>query len=75
MIGQDYIVHWGLKMGEQAYIEILISISRYRGSCHQDGSPLRSQRTHTNTRTFHKQNWKGKKVNEIGTCLINHVLQ
>ncbi|KAI4991720.1 hypothetical protein ZWY2020_040106 [Hordeum vulgare] len=33
----------------------LISISHYRGIRHQDGSPLRGQRTHTNARTAHKQ--------------------
>nr|KAJ0212865.1 hypothetical protein LSAT_V11C400214690 [Lactuca sativa] len=58
MIGQDHVVHWELKRGERAAIERLISISCYRGICHQDGSPLRSQRTHTNARTCHKQIWK-----------------
>ncbi|KAG9438564.1 hypothetical protein H6P81_021486 [Aristolochia fimbriata] len=39
MIGQDHVVHWELKRGERADIERLISISRYRGIRHQDGSP------------------------------------
>nr|AAQ15140.1 RPS13 [Colchicum persicum] len=55
MICQDHVVHWELKRGERADIERLISISRYRGIRHQDGSPLRGQRTHTNARTFRKQ--------------------
>ncbi|KAI4983705.1 hypothetical protein ZWY2020_025571 [Hordeum vulgare] len=41
--------------GERADIERLTSISRYRGIHHQDGSPLRGQRTHTNARTARKQ--------------------
>ncbi|KAI5667166.1 hypothetical protein M9H77_17019 [Catharanthus roseus] len=41
MIGQDHVVHWELKRGEQADIERLISISCYRGIRHQDGSPVR----------------------------------
>ncbi|KAC9261808.1 hypothetical protein E3N88_46088 [Mikania micrantha] len=55
MIGQDHVVHWELKRGERADIERLISISCYRGIRHQDGSPLRGQRTHTNARTCRKQ--------------------
>lgn len=55
MIGQDHVVHWELKRGERADIERLISISCYRGIRHQDGLPLRGQRTHTNARTFRKQ--------------------
>nr|ULQ69759.1 ribosomal protein S13 [Mayaca fluviatilis]ULQ69783.1 ribosomal protein S13 [Mayaca fluviatilis] len=55
MIGQDHVVHWELKRGERADIERLISISRYRGIRHQDGSPLRGQRTHTNARTCRKR--------------------
>nr|CAD91305.1 mitochondrial ribosomal protein RPS13 [Telipogon pogonostalix] len=55
MISQDHVVHWELKRGERADIERLISISRYRGIRHQDGSPLRGQRTHTNARTCRKQ--------------------
>nr|CAD30287.1 ribosomal protein S13 [Veratrum latifolium] len=55
IIGQDHVVHWELKRGERADIERFISISRYRGIRHQDGSPLRGQRTHTNARTFRKQ--------------------
>ncbi|KAF3680265.1 hypothetical protein FXO37_03398 [Capsicum annuum] len=39
MIGQDYVVHWELKRGERADIKRLISISCYRGICHQDGCP------------------------------------
>nr|ULQ70070.1 ribosomal protein S13 [Xyris pauciflora] len=54
MIGQDHLVHWELKRGERADIERNISISRYRGIRHQDGSPLRGQRTHTNARTARK---------------------
>ena len=54
MISQDHVVHWELKRGERADIERLISISRYRGIRHQDGSPLRGQRTHTNARTSRK---------------------
>ena len=54
MIGQDHVVHWELKRGERADIERLISISCYRGIRHQDGSPLRGQRTHTNARTCRK---------------------
>lgn len=54
MLSQDHVVHWELKRGERADIERLISISRYRGIRHQDGSPLRGQRTHTNARTFRK---------------------
>ncbi|KAI3860187.1 hypothetical protein MKW92_016758 [Papaver armeniacum] len=41
MIGQDHVVHWELKREERADIERLISISRYRGIRHQEGSPLR----------------------------------
>jgi small subunit ribosomal protein S13 len=55
VIGQDHVVHWELKRGERADIERLISISRYRGIRHQDGSPLRGQRTHTNARTARKK--------------------
>lgn len=55
IIAQDYVVHWELKRGKREDIERLISISRYRGIRHQDGSPLRGQRTHTNARTFRKQ--------------------
>ena len=55
MIGQDHVVHWELKRGERADIERLISISCYRGIRHQDGSPLRGQRTHTNARTCRKR--------------------
>ncbi|CAN6447137.1 unnamed protein product [Victoria cruziana] len=54
VIGQDHVVHWELKRGERADIERLILISRYRRIRHQDGSPLRSQRTHTNARTARK---------------------
>ncbi len=55
IIAQDNVVHWELKRGKREDIERLISISRYRGIRHQDGSPLRGQRTHTNARTFRKQ--------------------
>lgn len=55
MIDQDHVVHWELKRGERADIERFISISRYRGIRHQDGLPLRGQRTHTNARTCRKQ--------------------
>nr|WLW42302.1 ribosomal protein S13 [Haloxylon ammodendron] len=55
MIGQDHVVHWELKRGERADIERLISISCYRGIRHQDGLPLRGQRTHTNARTCRKK--------------------
>nr|CAD30285.1 ribosomal protein S13 [Lilium speciosum] len=55
MIGQDHLVHWELRRGSRADIERLISIYPYRGIRHQDGSPLRGQRTHTNARTFRKQ--------------------
>ncbi|KAL8217975.1 hypothetical protein R6Q57_021348 [Mikania cordata] len=55
MIGQDHVVHWESKRGERADIERLISISCYRGILYQDGSPLRGQRTHTNSRTCRKQ--------------------
>nr|CAD91307.1 mitochondrial ribosomal protein RPS13 [Wullschlaegelia calcarata] len=55
MISQDHFVHWELKRGERADIKRLISLSRYRGIRHQDGSPLRGQRTHTNARTCRKQ--------------------
>lgn len=55
MIAQDHVVHWELKRGERADIERLISISCYRGIRHQDGLPLRGQRTHTNARTARKQ--------------------
>lgn len=54
IIGQDYVVHWELKRGKRADIERLISISCYRGIRHQDGLPLRGQRTHTNARTCRK---------------------
>ncbi|KAI3989633.1 hypothetical protein MKX01_036242 [Papaver californicum] len=47
-----------MQIQERAYIERLISISRYRGIRHQEGSPLRGQRTHTNARTSRKQNKK-----------------
>nr|CAD91287.1 mitochondrial ribosomal protein RPS13 [Monophyllorchis sp. Cassio C282] len=55
MISQDHVVHWELKRGERADIERSISLSRYRGIRHQDGSPLRGQRTHTIARTCRKQ--------------------
>nr|CAD92015.1 mitochondrial ribosomal protein RPS13 [Paris quadrifolia] len=55
MIGQDHVGHWELKRGERADLDRLISISRYRGIHHQDGSPLRGHRTHTNAGTFRKQ--------------------
>jgi small subunit ribosomal protein S13 len=55
MISQDHVVHWELKRGERADIERIISISCYRGIRHQDGLPLRGQRTHTNARTARKQ--------------------
>lgn len=55
MISQDHVVNWELKRGERADIKRLISISRYRGIRHQDGSPLRGQRTHTNARTSRKR--------------------
>jgi small subunit ribosomal protein S13 len=54
MISKDHVVHWELKRGKRADIERLISISRYRGFRHQDGLPLRGQRTHTNARTARK---------------------
>nr|BAJ22102.1 ribosomal protein S13 [Cycas taitungensis] len=54
IIGQDHVVHWELKRGKRADIERLISISCYRGIRHQDGLPLRGQRTHTNARTCRK---------------------
>nr|YP_001661427.1 ribosomal protein S13 [Cycas taitungensis]QXE43886.1 ribosomal protein S13 [Cycas revoluta]BAF98429.1 ribosomal protein S13 [Cycas taitungensis] len=54
IIGQDHVVHWELKRGKRADIERSISISRYRGIRHQDGLPLRGQRTHTNARTCRK---------------------
>ena len=55
MIGQDHVVHWELKRGERADIERLIHLSCYRGIRHQDGLPLRGQRSHTNARTCRKQ--------------------
>ncbi|CAL9138368.1 unnamed protein product (mitochondrion) [Musa textilis] len=55
MISQDHVVNWEFKRGERADIKRLISISRYRGIRHQDGSPLRGQRTHTNARTCRKR--------------------
>nr|UNA62791.1 ribosomal protein S13 [Oenothera villaricae]CAA38280.1 ribosomal protein S13 [Oenothera berteroana] len=55
MRGQDHVVHWELKRGERADIERFISISCYRGIRHQDGSPLRGQRSHTNARTSRKR--------------------
>jgi hypothetical protein len=64
MIGQDHVVHWELKRGERANIERFISISCYRGIRHQDGSPLRGQRTHTNARTCRKLIRKLKKSTE-----------
>nr|QXE44249.1 ribosomal protein S13 [Sciadopitys verticillata]BDC46307.1 ribosomal protein S13 [Sciadopitys verticillata] len=51
IIGQNYVVRWELKRVKRADIERLIPISRYRGIRHQDGLPLRGQRTHTNART------------------------
>eukprot|EP01018_Ginkgo_biloba_P032346 Gb_17116 [translate_table: standard] len=54
IIGQDHVVHWELKRGKRADIERSIPIPRYRGIRHQDGSPLRGQRTHTNARTCRK---------------------
>lgn len=55
IIAQDHLAHWELKKGKREDIERLISISCYRGIRHQDGLPLRGQRTHTNARTFRKQ--------------------
>jgi len=54
IIGQDYVVHGELKRGKRADIKRLIFISCYRGIRHQDGLPLRGQRTHTNARTCRK---------------------
>nr|QJH92071.1 ribosomal protein S13 [Podocarpus macrophyllus]QXE44224.1 ribosomal protein S13 [Podocarpus macrophyllus] len=54
IIGRDYVVYWELGRGKRADIERLISISRYRGIRHQDGLPLRGQRTHTNAGTCRK---------------------
>ena len=54
IIGQDHVVHGELKRGKRADIKRLISISCYRGIRHQDGLPLRGQRTHTNARTCRK---------------------
>nr|ULQ69247.1 ribosomal protein S13 [Ecdeiocolea monostachya] len=64
MIAQDHLVHWENQRGERADIERLISISPYRGFRHQDGSPLRGQRTHTNARTARKLIRKFKKATE-----------
>ena len=47
ILSQDHVVHWEFQRGERADIERLISISCYRGIRHQDGLPLRGQRTHT----------------------------
>nr|YP_010592805.1 ribosomal protein S13 [Sedum plumbizincicola]WAB65422.1 ribosomal protein S13 [Sedum plumbizincicola] len=55
IIDQDHVVHLELERGERADIERFISISCYRGIRHQDGLPLRGQRTHTNARTCRKQ--------------------
>lgn len=55
MISQDLVVNWELKRGERADIKRIISISCYRGIRHQDGLPLRGQRTHTNARTSRKR--------------------
>nr|AVL84852.1 ribosomal protein S13 [Gastrodia elata]UTM91976.1 ribosomal protein S13 [Gastrodia angusta]WNH36715.1 ribosomal protein S13 [Gastrodia angusta]WOE91477.1 ribosomal protein S13 [Gastrodia elata] len=63
MISQDHVVHWEFQRGERADIERLISLSRYRGIRHQDGSPLRGQRTHTNARTCRKRLNQFKKQN------------
>nr|QKE23997.1 ribosomal protein S13 [Schnabelia oligophylla] len=60
MIGQDHVVYWELQREEAADIQRLISISCYRGIRHQDGSPLRGQRTHTNARTCRKRKWQAK---------------
>nr|UWI54112.1 ribosomal protein S13 [Thuja sutchuenensis] len=49
--GRDYVVRWELEKVKRADIERLIPISRHRGIRHQDGLPLRGQRTHTNART------------------------
>jgi small subunit ribosomal protein S13 len=54
IIGQDYVVHGELKRGKRADIKRLIFISCYCGIRHQDGLPLRGQRTHTNARTCRK---------------------
>ena len=74
MIGQDHIVHWELKRGERADIERVISLSCYRGIRHQDGLPLRGQRTHTNARTCRKRirKWNQSTEKALGTCRINH---
>ena len=60
-IGQSHVVHWELRRRERADIERLLSISSYRGIRHQDGSPLRGQRSHTNARTCRKL-IRGKRV-------------
>nr|AJP33447.1 ribosomal protein S13 [Araucaria heterophylla]QJH91736.1 ribosomal protein S13 [Araucaria heterophylla]QXE43690.1 ribosomal protein S13 [Araucaria cunninghamii] len=61
IMGQDYVVYWELKRRKQADIERLIPISRYRGIRHQNGLPLRGQRTHTNARTCRKSKASSKK--------------
>nr|YP_010593543.1 ribosomal protein S13 [Taxus chinensis]YP_010725996.1 ribosomal protein S13 [Taxus wallichiana]WAI96653.1 ribosomal protein S13 [Taxus chinensis]WDY83732.1 ribosomal protein S13 [Taxus wallichiana] len=53
--GQNYVVRWELERVKRADIERLIPISRYRGIRHQDGLPLRGQRTHTNARTCRRK--------------------
>nr|ADG85275.1 ribosomal protein S13 [Silene noctiflora]AEM46218.1 ribosomal protein S13 [Silene noctiflora]AJP34463.1 ribosomal protein S13 [Silene noctiflora] len=55
IIEQEHIVHWELKRSERTDIDRLISISCYRGIRHQDGLPLRGQRSHTNARTSRKR--------------------
>lgn len=66
IIGQDHVVHWELKRRERADIERFISIFCYRGIRHQDGLPLRGQRTHTNARTCRKKIRKCQKSLYIG---------
>jgi small subunit ribosomal protein S13 len=54
IVSQEHITHFELRRRVQAEIDRLVSIYCYRGIRHQDGLPLRGQRTHTNARTSRK---------------------
>ena len=54
-IEKNCVVEGDLQREVSLNIKRLQEIGCYRGIRHQDGSPLRGQRTHTNARTCRKQ--------------------
>ncbi|KAH0447145.1 hypothetical protein IEQ34_024026 [Dendrobium chrysotoxum] len=73
MISQDHVVHWELKRGERADIERLISISRYRGIRHQDGSPYAANELILMQGLVASK--FGNERSKIGTCIIKNTVK